>query len=133
MTGPCIDHIGIIVDNMDVSIWLFEQLFGVRPVALKEMYDVGLKIAQIKMQNVDIELIEYTTQEGGLGREVMGSRTGINHISIVVNNVEDSAKNYEDKGVKLMDGFPRKGSHGQVAFFEPESTQGILFEICEHL
>jgi methylmalonyl-CoA epimerase len=132
MTGPCIDHIGIIVDNIDQSIALFEQLFGVRPAALKEMHDVGLRIAQIRTENVDIEMIQYTTQEAGFAREVMGSRAGVNHIAILVDDVNTWSKRLEDKGAKLMQGFPRQGSHGRVAFFEPESTQGILLEICEH-
>ncbi|MBI5248814.1 MAG: VOC family protein [Desulfomonile tiedjei] len=132
MTGPYIDHIGIIVENMDQSIALFEQLFGVRPVSVKEMHDVGLRIAQFRAENVDIELIQYTTKGEGFAREVMGSKPGINHIAILANDVETSAVNFEDKGAKLMQGFPRRGSHGKVAFFEPESTQGILLEICEH-
>jgi len=132
VSRPYVDHIGIIVENMDESISLFERLFGLRPVALKEMQEVGLKIAQIKLQNVDIELIQYTTREEGFGRKVMGSRPGINHISVLVDDVGSSSKSFESKGAKLMDGFPRRGSHGQVAFFEPESTEGIFFEICEH-
>jgi len=35
------------------------------------------------------------------------------------------------RGARVMDGFPRPGSHGRVAFFEPESTGGLLLEICE--
>jgi methylmalonyl-CoA/ethylmalonyl-CoA epimerase len=132
MTGPYVDHIGIIVENLDESISLFERLFGVRPIVLKEMTDVGLRIAQIKTENVDIELIQYTTEEEGFARKVMGSRPGINHIAIGVKDVGTSSKNLDDQGARLMDGFPRQGSHGRVAFFEPDSTQGILFEICEH-
>ncbi len=132
MTGPYIDHIGIIVENMDDSISLLERLFGVRPVVLKEMHDVGLKIAQVKTQNVDIELIQYVTREAGFAQRVMGARPGINHISVRVNDVGISSKDFEDKGARLTDGFPRQGSHGPVAFFQPESTGGILLEICEH-
>jgi len=132
VSGPYIDHIGIIVEDLDQSISFFQQLFGVGSVALKEMHDVGLRIARIKTENVDIELIQYTGKEEGFARNVMGSRLGINHISILVNDVETSSKSFEDKGARLMNGFPRQGSHGPVAFFEPESTQGIFLEICEH-
>lgn len=132
MTGPYIDHIGIIVEDMDRAISLFERLLGVRPVALKEMHEVGLRVAQIKAENVDIELIQYTTKEEGFAQKVMGSKPGINHISVRVDDVERSSKRFEKEGAKLMDGFPRQGSHGQVAFLQPESTEGILLEISEH-
>jgi hypothetical protein len=35
------------------------------------------------------------------------------------------------KGLKVMAGFPRKGAHGRVAFFEPERELGFLMEICQ--
>jgi len=132
MTGLCIDHIGIIVENMDQSILLFEKLFGVRPVALKELHEVGLRIAQIKTGNVDIELIQYATEASEFARKVMGSRAGVNHIAILVNDVDAWSKRLEGSGAKLMEGFPRQGSHGRVAFFGTDSTQGICLEICEH-
>jgi methylmalonyl-CoA epimerase len=131
VTAPYIDHIGIIVENLDQSVSMFERLFGVRPVSLREMPDVGLRIAHIKAENVDIELIQYLSQEEGVARKAMGSRPGINHISVLVNDVETWSRKFEGQGARVVNGFPRQGSHGQVAFFEPESTQGILLEICE--
>lgn len=131
MTGPYIDHIGIIVEDMDRALSLFERLLGVQPMALKELHEVGLKIAQIKTENVDIELIQYTTKEEGFAQKVMGSKPGVNHISVLVDDVDRSSKRFEETGAKLMGGFPRQGSHGRVAFFQPESTEGILLEISE--
>jgi methylmalonyl-CoA epimerase len=131
VTALYIDHIGIIVDDLDQSVSLFERLFGVQPDSLREMPEVGLRIAHIKAKNVDIELIQYLSQEEGVAREAMGSRPGMNHISLRVDDVETWSRDLQDQGARLVNGFPRQGSHGRVAFFEPESTQGILFEICE--
>lgn len=130
MKQPHIDHIGIIVDDMDRSLTLFEDLFRMSPAKRTEIADTGLKIATLQAANIEIELIQYTGGDQGFAREVMGLRKGINHFSVRVDDVGAALKEFEKKGVRVMDGFPRQGSHGEVAFFRPETTQDILLEIC---
>ena len=131
MTIPRIDHIGIIVEDIEKSVKLFEQRFGLKLAGTKEMPDVGLRIAQIIAENVRIELIQYMGEDSNFGKEVMGTRGGLNHISIGVENIQGTLNSLQNKGLKIIEGFPRQGSHGMVAFFEPETTEGILLELCE--
>jgi methylmalonyl-CoA epimerase len=129
MNPPYVDHIGIIVESLDRSIALFESLFGLRPSKIKDLPEAGLKVAHLQAQNVEIELIQYTG-ENTFGQKVMGRQRGINHLSVRVQDIRGALKDSAQKGLKVMDGFPRQGSHGQVAFLDPESTQGILLEMC---
>ena len=130
MKRPYVDHLGIIVDNLDQSIELFERMFDLKPSKIKEMADVGLRVACLKAENIDIELIQYTSEEN-FGKRVMGSEKGVNHISINVEDMDAVLRDLEEKGIKTKEGFPRAGSHGLVAFFEPDTTEGILLEVCE--
>jgi methylmalonyl-CoA/ethylmalonyl-CoA epimerase len=131
MTLPDIDHIGIIVEDLDESLGLFERLFDMKPTKIAHMPEAGLKIAHLRARNVGIELLQYTSDEEGIGRVAMGPGKGINHISIPVEDMTFALQDFQEKGIKVVEGFPRPGSHGQVAFFIPETTQGILLEICE--
>jgi methylmalonyl-CoA/ethylmalonyl-CoA epimerase len=131
MNRPYIEHIGIIVDNLDRSMSLFERLFHIKTSGIKDMPDVGLRVAQLSAENVDIELIEYTS-EADFAKLVMGAEKGLNHISIKVENIESVIRDAEQKGIKTLESFPRPGSRGLVAFFEPATTENILIEICEH-
>jgi methylmalonyl-CoA/ethylmalonyl-CoA epimerase len=126
-----VDHIGMIVRDLDHTLALWEKLFAVKPTIIHDMPEVGLRIAHLKAQNVEIELLQYTTEEESFGRKAMGSSPGVNHLSIRVDHVDDSVQQYERKGVMAKEGFPRQGSHGRIAFFEPETMDGILIEICE--
>ena len=38
---------------------------------------------------------------------------------------------FERNGAKMIEGCPRKGAHGRIAFFYPETTAGVLIELCE--
>ncbi|UCF83673.1 MAG: VOC family protein [Desulfobacteraceae bacterium] len=131
MNPPTIDHIGIIVENLEQSVAMFERLFHLIPSRIKDIPDAGLRIAQLNGANISIELLQYSGQGKSLAKKTMGVSPGINHFSIKVEDIKASLKDLKRKGLKVMDGFPRPGSHGRVAFFEPETTQGILLEVCE--
>jgi len=131
MSAPTIDHIGIIVQNLERSMAMFERLFHLKPSKIKNMPEVGLKIAQLNAANINIELLQYLGKEESLAKKTMGAKPGINHLSIEVEDITASLKDLGGKDLKVMEGFPRQGSHGLVAFFEPETTAGILLEVCE--
>jgi methylmalonyl-CoA epimerase len=131
MTPPVVDHIGIIVEDLDQALVLFDRVFNLKPSKQKTMPDVGLRIAQLEAANIHLELIQYIGQEEGFGQKVMGSRPGINHFSVQVGDIQETLNRFHDQGVHVMEGFPRPGSHGQVAFFDPASTNGILMEVCQ--
>jgi methylmalonyl-CoA epimerase len=129
MTKPVIDHIGIVVADLDRSVARLRPLFGV-PKMTKDMPEVGLRVAEFDAANVTVELLQYTGTNDGFARRVMGDKLGLNHISARVGDVEAAVAELGEAGFRLMDGFPREGAHGRVAFFEPDATTGLLFEIC---
>lgn len=131
MSAPRIDHIGVIVADLEKAIAMMTRLIGAAPAYVKEMPEVGLKIAAFKAANVTIELLQYTSKEGGFAREVMGSALGLNHISAEVDNLDKALGELTGAGFQVQDGFPRAGAHGRVAFFEPDPVTGLLFEICQ--
>jgi methylmalonyl-CoA epimerase len=125
---PRIDHIGIVVADLEQAAARLEVLFG--KFSLKELPEVGLRVAEFEAANVTIELLQYTG-EAAFARKVMGERLGLNHVSAQVEDVETSLRKLKDAGFTPMAGFPRQGAHGRVAFFEPDELTGLLFEICQ--
>lgn len=126
-----VEHIGIVVEDLDRSLGLFERLLGLETAEVQEMTDVGMRMASLQAENLRIELIQYTSETGGFGRQVMGSDAGYNHIAVKVEDLNSALKAWEAEGARVMEGFPRPGSHGRIAFFEPASTDGLLLEVCE--
>ncbi len=131
MTKTHIDHIGIIVDDLEASIKMFSGLLGDGPSTTKEMPDMGLKIAEFETANITIELLQYTGSNDGFAKEIMGEKSGVNHISLRVEEVSEAISKIEAAGIETMAGFPRGGAHGQVAFFKPETTGNVLIEVCQ--
>jgi methylmalonyl-CoA/ethylmalonyl-CoA epimerase len=131
MSGPHVDHIGIIVADLDAATRTFEVLFGAPPKTVKTLKEVGLRVAEFEAANVTIELIQYLEEGESFARSVMGGREGINHLSLRVDDVETSIRALEGAGIKTMEGFPTRGAHGKVAFFDAATTHGLLFEVRE--
>ena len=130
MSDVYVDHIGIIVKDLENTLKMFKRTFGLTPAEIKEIPDAGLRVAHLETANIRLELIEYTQQGGDIGKRSMGTKAGVNHFSVKVDDMEKAIKHFKDEGVNLQQGFPRGGSHGQVAFFDTVTTHEILFEIC---
>lgn len=129
MTPPHIDHIGIIVADLEQAAEQMRPLFG-EIALIRELPEVGLRVAEFHAANVVIELLQYSG-EAAFARRVMGERLGLNHISARVDDVDRSISELGAAGLVPMQGFPRQGAHGRVAFFEPDPLTGLLFEVCE--
>jgi methylmalonyl-CoA epimerase len=129
MTTPHIDHIGIIVADLEQATAKLRPLFGEHAV-IRELPDAGLRVAEFHAANVVIELLQYTGN-AAFARGVMGERLGLNHISARVDDVDHSISELTAAGFTPMQGFPRQGAHGRVAFFEPDRVTGLLFEVCQ--
>ena len=129
MSKPHIDHIGIVVADIEAAVERFRPLFGDSD-PIRELAEYGLRVAMIETANVTIELLQYTGDGDDFARGVMGERLGLNHVSARVDDVPESVEALTAQGFRMMDGFPRPGAHGEVAFFERDETTGLLFEVC---
>lgn len=129
MTTPYIDHIGIIVADLEQAAARLRPLFG-EHAAIRELPEAGLRVAEFHAANVVIELLQYGA-DPAFPRRIMGERLGLNHISARVEDVNRSIAELTAAGFTPMQGFPRQGAHGRIAFFEPDGVTGLLFEVCQ--
>ena len=127
-----IEHIGIAVKNLKEAIDYYENTLGLVCYAIEEVADQKVKTAFFKIGQTKIELLESTDPEGPIGKFIEKRGQGIHHMAFATNNIEESLKEVENKGVRLIDKTPRKGAEGlDIAFLHPKSTFGVLTEFCQ--
>jgi methylmalonyl-CoA/ethylmalonyl-CoA epimerase len=131
MTAPRIDHIGIIVPALEPAIAAMSRVLAGAPVVRRSLPDAGLEVAEFHAANVIVELLQYTSLEAGLARRTMGSCTGLNHLSIEVPDLAAALAGLATHGVEPMEGFPRPGAHGRIAFLHPDPRTGLRVELCQ--
>jgi len=126
-----IEHIGIAVNSLDEAIPFYEKMLGQKCYAVEEVKDQKVKTAFFMVGQTKIELLESTDQEGPIGKFIEKKGPGIHHIAYAVENVDESLKELEEQGVRLIDQKGRKGAEGlNIGFLHPKSTLGVLTEIC---
>ena len=125
-----IRHIGIVIKEFERAIDKFKG-FGLLCTEVTELKELGIKVAFLPIGDSSIELIYYTDPEKGRDSVVRKQKGVINHICFEVDDIEASIKDFERNGAKLVEGYPKPGAHGRVAFFHPETTEGVLIEICQ--
>lgn len=131
MTAPTVDHIGVIVQALEPAIAAMSLMLPGAPVTRRSLPDVGLEVAEFRAANLIVELLQYTSEQPGMARRTMGDAAGLNHLSISVPDLEASLASLAAAGVSPMEGFPRRGAHGRIAFMQPDPRTGLLVELCQ--
>lgn len=126
-----IDHIGIVVENLDRAIRQFTEVLGLTCLETKEIKSIGLKTAFFNIGGVHIELLDFTRPIPGIDEIALGKNKGIQHIAFQVGDFDWALTSLIKRGLRVVRGFPREGAHGRVCFFYPEDTAGAMIEICE--
>ena len=126
-------HIGIVGDDFDRAL---ERLkgFGFNCVQSLENEKLGVKLAFMPVGDVMLEFICHTRPPAGddpMVNVVTGQKGAINHLCFQVDSLEDTIEDFERNGARIVEGCPRAGAQGRVAFFYPETTEGVLIELCE--
>jgi methylmalonyl-CoA/ethylmalonyl-CoA epimerase len=125
-------HIGVIVEDFDRAVKKFEG-FGLPCTEVIERKADGMKIAFSPIGDTLIEFVNFSPDKGWdpMHTIVRSQKGAINHLCFEVDNLEATIKDFEKQGARLVEGCPKPGAHGRVAFFYPETTDGVLIELCE--
>lgn len=126
-------HIGVMVENFERAIEKFKT-FGLPCTEIKENKQIDARMGFLSIGDTSIEIIHHIGPDKGddpTVRVVRGQNGVINHLCFEVDNLEATIQDFERSGAKLIEGCPRPGAHGRIAFFYPETTEGVLIELCE--
>lgn len=127
-----IEHIGIAVKDLTVSIPYWENLLGTKCYNIEVVADQKVKTAFFKIGQTKIELLESTSEDGTIAKFIEKKGEGIHHLAFASNGIEGELSKCESNGISLIDKTPRSGAEGlTIAFLHPKSTFGVLTELCE--
>ncbi len=128
-----VDHVAIVVSNIEEGLKLYENLLGIKPSHIEEIPDQKVRSAMIVIGDVDIELIEPTSSDSGVAKFLEKKGEGIHHISFEVDDVDKELESMAARGVELIDKQGRKGMAGKIGFLHPRSARGVLIELAQKL
>ncbi|HYG01861.1 MAG TPA: methylmalonyl-CoA epimerase [Chryseosolibacter sp.] len=127
-----LEHIGIAVKNMDQANKLFASLLGREHYKIEEVESEGVKTAFFNVSGVKIELLEATREDSPIAKFIEKKGEGIHHLAFEVNDIQQSIREYEQRGFQKINPEPKTGADNKlICFLHPKSTGGVLVELCQ--
>jgi methylmalonyl-CoA/ethylmalonyl-CoA epimerase len=127
-----VEHIGIAVRSLGVSIPLFEKLLNTTCYKQESVESENVVTAFFMQGENKIELLESTSETGVIQKFIEKKGEGIHHIAFEVEDIFSEMQRLKDEGFVLLNEQPKEGADNKlVCFLHPKGTNGVLVELCQ--
>jgi methylmalonyl-CoA/ethylmalonyl-CoA epimerase len=129
-----IEHIGIAVKNLKVSIPLYEKLLNTNCYKTEMVESEQVNTAFFKTGDSKIELLESENADSVIAKFIEKKGEGIHHIAFAVKDIHSEMKRLVSEGFILLNENPKKGADNKlICFLHPKTTNGVLIELCQEI
>jgi methylmalonyl-CoA epimerase len=132
MIDAPIDHIALVVADLEATIALYTQTLGFTFVYREIVADQGIEAVGLRSGDSIIELLRPLDEASPIAAFRGAAATKLHHTAYRVDDIAAELARLRAVGVRLIDETPRRGAHGNtIAFLHPKSTGGVLIELCQ--
>jgi methylmalonyl-CoA epimerase len=134
MIDAPIDHIAIVVADLEATIAMYTQTLGFTEVYREIVGDQGVEAVGLRAGDAVIELLRPLDEASPIAKFRGDAPSKLHHTAYRVSDIKAELARLKERGVRLIDEQPRRGAHGNtIAFLHPRSTGGVLIELCQPL
>jgi len=127
-----IEHIGMAVKDLQVSIPIFEKLLNSACYKTETVESEHVNTAFFKKGETKIELLESSTPDGVIAKFIEKKGEGMHHIAFDVEDIHTEMERLKQEGFVLLNEQPKQGADNKlVCFLHPKGTNGVLVELCQ--
>jgi methylmalonyl-CoA/ethylmalonyl-CoA epimerase len=126
-----INHVAIVVQDIDAALNFWEQTFGLKLDHVEDVPSQKSKVAFLPLGESEIELVQPTTSDSGLANFLEKRGEGMHHICIEVSDIDATLAELKSKGVRLINEVPEELPGRKMAFIHPKATNGVLVELYQ--
>ena len=129
-----VEHIGIAVKSLAVSIPLFTKIFNTTCYKTEEVESEKVSTAFFRTGETKVELLESLEPGGVIARFIEKKGEGMHHIAFEVENIEEEMVRLRELGFTFIYETAKRGADNKlVCFLHPKETNGVLIEICQEI
>ena len=115
-----INHVAIVVQDIDAALNFWEQTFGLKLDHVEDVPSQKSKVAFLPLGESEIELVQPTTSDSGLANFLEKRGEGMHHICIEVSDIDATLAELKSKGVRLINEIPEELPGRKMAFIHPK-------------
>ncbi len=110
------------VEDLEAAARAFDALLG--PPMIRSIPEIGLE-ARVYLGG-GVEVLRFAGEVEGIDPRATRPRPGVHHLAVRVQNLSGCLASLAQDGVGVLQGFPRPGLHGRIAFVEDPVSGGLL-------
>ncbi len=134
MTDIKLNHLAIVVDDMDAALRFWRESLGLAQAGeIESVPAEAVDIAFLRLGDVHIELIQPTADDSGVAKYLAKRGAGMHHLCLDVPDLDAKLNELRAAGYELINEQPRERDGRRYAFIHPESTGGVLLELYERV
>ena len=127
-----VEHIGIAVKNLSISIPLFERLLNSKCYKTELVVSENVNTAFFLENGTKIELLESVDPDGVIAKFIEKKGEGMHHIAFEVPDIIAEMERLKSEGFTLLNEQPKKGADNKlICFLHPKDSNGVLIELCQ--
>ena len=129
-----LEHIGVAVTSLSVSIPLFEKLLNTKCYKIEKVESENVNTAFFRTGPTKIELLESSTMDGVISKFIEKKGEGVHHIAFEVEDIHAEIDRLKKEGFRIINETPKKGADNKlICFLHPQSSNGVLIELCQEI
>jgi methylmalonyl-CoA/ethylmalonyl-CoA epimerase len=124
----CIDHIGIMVADLEAAVRFYRDTCGLEPGPIETREQPPIRRCCLQIGETELELIETSDPQQTMMRFLPHQGPGVYHIGLRVEDVDAAAAELAAAGVPLADGV-REGGDMRIQYLHPDAALGTMIEL----
>jgi methylmalonyl-CoA/ethylmalonyl-CoA epimerase len=126
-----INHVAIVVQDIDEALGFWRDQLGLELDHIEDVSSQGSKVAFMPVGESEVELVQPTDPESGLGKYLEKRGEGLHHLCIEVDDIEAMLDFLKKKDVRLINETPVDLPGRRMAFVHPKAGNGVLIELYQ--
>jgi len=125
-----IHHVGVVVQDLDAGLAFWRDTLELPLLRSADLADQGVRAALLACGSGEVEVLAPMTPDSGVARFLASRGEGLHHICFESDDVVREVRRFLGTGVDMIDGKPRQGLAGEVAFVHPRACAKLLVELA---
>ena len=124
------DHIAIVVKDMDETVKTYRDMFGFEVVNTMEMPGGQAKAVTMTSGDISLEFFQPTSDTGQFADFLRETGGGLHHVAFKTDDIDADFKNYKVQGRKLQTDEPVDTPFGKIGFVAA-GDESVIVELME--
>ncbi len=132
-----IDHVGIAVPDLDVSIRWYHDHLGMIVLHEEVNEDQGVREAMLSVRgapvgSAQIQLLAPLDEKSTIAKFIDTRGPGLQQLAYRTSDIDTLSERLRAEGVRLLYDAPRRGTaDSRINFIHPKDAGGVLIELVE--